>query len=359
MTHFYMRRDVYKGARRVANARVSYITRETVQGRADPQLNYIGEGREDCLLAESRNLPGWAGGDPHVFFAAAERYERVNGATFEELKVGLPQELTHAQNIALMRDVVAAIASDKLPVTYAMHIPTTMDGRKEQPHFHLMLSRRITDEFDRGPAQHFKRYNRQAPAKGGAQKDPAFAERHAQRRLRVLCSDVVNVHLERHEVSERVHPGKLSDRGIDRQPEPKLLPSESRAYREDGIVSDRMAEVLAIREARAQTRPQERLTAHVYWEERKAELGILRDMDLSDQVALAVEARVGQKRSTLAAARVSGRTHVSQPPAPKVNLSAQLAALTAQLDRLSEGEGHGTGLKVRLWHGQERDGLSW
>jgi len=34
---------------------------------------------------------------------------------FEEWKVTLPQELTHGQNMALMRDMVDTIAGNRLP----------------------------------------------------------------------------------------------------------------------------------------------------------------------------------------------------------------------------------------------------
>jgi len=88
-----------------------------------------------------------------------------------------------------------------------------------------------------------------------------------------------------------VHPDSLKDRGIEREPEPKLLPSESRAYRENGVVSAAMAEVLAIREERQHTRASEQENAREYWEERKGVLGLTPDMDLSEQIAAVCEAR--------------------------------------------------------------------
>ena len=71
----------------------------------------------------------------------------------------------------------------------------------------------------------------------------------------------------------------------------KLLPSESRAYRENGVVSATMAEVLDIRAQRQETRASEQANAQEYWEERKLVLGITDDMDLPAQLAAVRTAR--------------------------------------------------------------------
>ena len=140
------------------------------------------------------------------------------------------------------------MAGDTLPIVYAFHDPVALDG-EQQPHLHLLISARRNDEYSRTPEQHFKRYNRVHPERGGAEKDPAFWHRGAVKATRVLISDVINLHLEAHGLDARVHPDTLESRGIARAPEPKLLPSESAAYRERGAVSATMQEVLAIRAA--------------------------------------------------------------------------------------------------------------
>ena len=82
------------------------------------------------------------------------------------------------------------------------------------------------------------------------------------------------MHLEYAGLAARVHPDRLEQRQVDRTPEPKLLPSESRAYREQGQISARMQEVLDIRQERASQGPKEQAQARTYWEGRKVELGI-------------------------------------------------------------------------------------
>jgi hypothetical protein len=295
MAHLHFRRTVHKSGGKQAAARVRYITREGQHepvSLAERQLRYVTQaGREDLLYTRSRNLPDWAQGSPHAYFRAAEQYERANGNAFEEWKITLPQELSPRQNMALMRDLVATIAGDRLPITYAFHCPQTLDGTQAQPHLHLLLSGRQNDGIERPRAQYFKRYNRRHPERGGAAKDPALYHGRAVKGWRVTISDVINVHLERAGQLERLHPDRLDDREIACQPEPKLLPSESQAYRDHGVVSATMAEVLTIRAERQQTRATEQANAREYWTERKGMLGLTDDMDMSAQLAAIGTAR--------------------------------------------------------------------
>jgi len=293
-------RTVYKSGGRAARGRIQYITRdvERAQTPAERQLRYLREGREDLVYTNTRNLPGWAQGDACRYFQEAEHSERAPGAeeryrgrAFEEWKILLPNTLGHGANMALMRDLIDVIAGDLLPCTYAFHDPTSLSGTNQQPHLHLLLSARQTDEHVRTPSQHFKRYNARHPAQGGARKDPAFRHKGAVKAWRVTISDVINVHLEHAGLAERVHPDSLHERGIDRKPEPKLLPSESRAYRENGVVSATMAEVLDMRAQRQETRAEEQVNAREHWEERKETLGITADMDLATQLAVISTAR--------------------------------------------------------------------
>jgi hypothetical protein len=113
----------------------------------------------------------------------------------------------------------------------------------------------------------------------------------AVKATRVLLSDVINLHLERATCAERVHPDRLDDRGHARKAEPKLLPSESRDYRDKGIISPRMQQVLDIRAARHETRAVEQADACAYWTQRKVALGITDTMDAPAQLAAVCVAR--------------------------------------------------------------------
>ena len=316
MAHLHFRRTVHKSGGKQASARVRYITRETERepaSQAERQLRYVSrEGREDLVYTRSRNLPGWAQGSPQTYFRAAEQYEWARGNAFEEWKITLPQELSPHQNMDLMRDLVATIAGERLPITYAFHSPQTMDGTQAQPHLHLLISGRQEDGIMRTPAQHFKKYHRTHPERGGAPKDPALYHYRAVKGWRVTISDVINVHLERAGREERLHPDRLEDQEMTRRPEPKLLPSQSRAYREQGTVSETMQEVLTIRAERQQTRATEQAKAREYWAERKLVLGITDDLDMSAQLAAVCAARALVRDQTPAQRVMEGYAGVEQ-----------------------------------------------
>jgi hypothetical protein len=224
----------------------------------------------------------------------------------------LPQELTHRQNMDLTRDLVDLVAGDRLPITYALHDPTTMDGLQRQPHLHLLISARAQDSIPRTPTQYFRRYNAKHPERGGARKDPTFNHMGAVMAHRVLIADVVNLHLERAGLEARIHPSSLAAQGIDRQPEPKLLPSESRTYREEGKVSQTMAKVLDIRAQRQHTRADEQRTAAEYWEERKVALGMTDDMDRRAQLTAIGTARALVRDQAPAQRVIEGYAGVEQ-----------------------------------------------
>jgi hypothetical protein len=262
---------------------------------ADRQLRYVREGREDLVYERSRNLPAWAEHNPHTYFRAAEQYERKNGVAFEEWKVTLPHELSHRQNLALTRDLVETIAGNRLPITYAFHDPPTLSGSRQQPHLHLLISARQNDGHARTPAQHFRRYNPTHPERGGARKDDAFRHKGAIKAHRVLISDILNVHLEYAGQKARVHPDTLEQRQLQRTPEPKLLPSESRAYREQGQISARMQEVLDIRQERASQGAKEQEQARTYWEGRKIDLGITVDQPMPEKLQVITNARAQRR----------------------------------------------------------------
>ena len=81
MAHVALMRTVYKSGGRAARGRLQYITRDLAQAQtpAERQLRYLREGREDLVYTNTRNLPGWAGGDPCRYFQEAERSERAPG----------------------------------------------------------------------------------------------------------------------------------------------------------------------------------------------------------------------------------------------------------------------------------------
>jgi len=305
------------------------------------------------------NLPAWAR-TAQEYFEAAEHYERANGVAFEEFKISLPVELTTAQNRGVAQDLVRVIAGERLPCTLAFHEPRTTDGRQSQPHIHLLISGRMTgttDEYQRPIAQHFKRWNSKEPGQGGAHKDPAMNVYHATKLHRLMISDVLNLHLERNGFSVRVHPDSLQARGIDREPEPKLLPSESAAYRTHGVVSPALATVLAIRQARATHPPREQNNARQYWEQRKAFLGITRDLPHDQKLAHILLKRHGTIERVPVRYRGLLQSQPSRMQGQRRERGEQLQRLSRVLvAQLEDTRAQGT-LRVRLHEPEQGQGI--
>ena len=222
-------------------------------GKAAPHADYIARegqyasrlGRGEALEAkEAGNMPAWAADHPGRFWHAADAFERANGTTYRELELALPRELEAADRATLVREFVKQELAERHPYQWAIHRPKAADGQ-DQPHAHLMFSERRLDGIERDPDQFFKRYNAKAPEKGGAHKrfgevdgpNRSQAQRAADlRALRGRWGEMVNAHLERAGVAERIDMRSLKDQGKDRAPEKKQLPSAWRDTNQRAVV---------------------------------------------------------------------------------------------------------------------------
>ena len=206
---------------------------------------------------------------------------------------------------------------------------------------------------------------------------------------RVTIADVVNLYLEQAGCAARIHPDRLDERNVMRAPEPKLLPSESRTYREGGVVSDTMAEVLAIRAQRTDTYLSEQANARAYWQERKTVLGITDPMDLPAQLAAVCAARaqvrdhaparevvlgeVGVERDDRMLGDLAGEAYAQawdeaqaswraveaqEQGAGWPSVEHALQDLARQLEALSAEAGSPGQVRIRLWDQEQGRGLS-
>ena len=201
----YLRREGEFAPKSTArDADVDYMTRQSADTAHHDDL--VGE----PLVA---NLPAWAAGNAGTYFARASEQERMNGQYAIALQIALPCELSHEQQMRLAQDFLEA-TMPRNPYLVVKHEPVT-DGQA-QPHLHILVGPRLDDGIARSPEQHFRRYNPEHPARGGAPKDRFWNQRQAPRQLRMAFSDLANYHLERAGVIERIDPRKLQDRGITR-----------------------------------------------------------------------------------------------------------------------------------------------
>ena len=205
--------SVKVGGKGQASGHAAYIARE----------GYCAErsGYEDLEATGHGNLPAWADGEPALFWAAADRHERANGATYREIEIALPRELNPAQRQELVLDFIRQEIGERHAHQWAIHNPGAALAGGEQPHAHLMYSERTLDGIDRDPEQYFKRYNWKHPELGGCRKDSAGTEERLLE-TRQRWAEVQNAHLQQHGHAARVDHRSLADQGIDRAPEQHL-----------------------------------------------------------------------------------------------------------------------------------------
>ena len=205
--------SVKVGGKGQARSHAAYITREGRYAERD--------GYEDLEATGYGNLPSWAEGEPSRFWSAADRYERVNGATYREIEIALPRELNPDQRQALVLDFIRQEIGERHAHQWAIHNPGAALAGGEQPHAHLMYSERTVDGIERGAEQYFKRYNGKHPELGGCRKDSAGTEERLLE-TRQRWAEVQNAHLQQHGHAARVDHRSLAEQGIDRAPEQHL-----------------------------------------------------------------------------------------------------------------------------------------
>ena len=197
--------------------------------------------KNDLVAVEHGNLPAWSQGSPQTFWRASDQHERLNGATYRELEVALPKELTRDQNLALVKEFVDKEIGIK-PFQYALHLPNAALGNGAQPHAHIMFSNRLPDGIERTAEQHFKRFNAKAPEKGGCRKDSCGKDMDTHKSEVISCrerwADLQNEHLAKHGYEARVDHRSNKDRGLEAVPErhlgqvgvQKMTPEEKAAF---------------------------------------------------------------------------------------------------------------------------------
>ena len=206
--------SVSVGGKGKAASHSDYIAREG---------KYSGESSryEDLEASGHGNMPKWAEHNPAHFWAAADEHERVNGATYREIEVALPRELTPEQRRELVQEFIKQELGDKHANQWAIHCPKAALEGGEQPHAHIMYSERTRDSIERDPEQYFKRYNGKSPERGGCRKDSAGTEERLQA-TREAWATIQNAHLARHGHAARVDHRSLVAQGIEREPEKHL-----------------------------------------------------------------------------------------------------------------------------------------
>ena len=177
----------------MAKAHAEYILRENKYNK-----------KQDLIYKESGNTNCFSDGTSAIeFWESADDFERINGVSYREFELNIPNELNHKQGIELVQNFVKQELGYKHPYSFAIHESHSKDGEKNL-HCHLMFSEREIDNILRTKEQFFKRANSKKPELGGAKKDNAWRTKEQLLHIRKSWEILANQALERNGFNERV-----------------------------------------------------------------------------------------------------------------------------------------------------------
>ena len=152
--------------------------------------------KEDLVFTCSGNLPEWAQ-DAGKFWDAAEANRRVKGRAYREIRMGLQEELSLDDNIALVEEFLKESGIGKNHAfTYAIHDKeAAYDPDHRNIHCHLMFCEKsIEKDRPLGPDMYFKQYavNQYGEPCSGYRADRFYHDRHGNIAMRKMWADIVN-----------------------------------------------------------------------------------------------------------------------------------------------------------------------
>ena len=213
MAHYYfentphgLRRD---GSKLDTKIHAAYITRSG-------KYAHIRNREEDLVCTKSGNMPDWAD-NPLAFWEQAELHRRKNGRAYREFRIGLQEEFTLEENIALVeRFLEESGVKQQHAYTYAIHDKNaTFDKSHRNIHCHIMINEKII-EPDRplAPDKYFKNYseNQQGKPSSGYRTNAYFADRNTTIALRKKWAEIVNEQFKEKGMSERISEKSNLDR---------------------------------------------------------------------------------------------------------------------------------------------------
>ena len=178
-------------------------------GKGGPHIDYIlGQNKyvnkENEIKYTNHNLPNWCK-SPKEFWVAADDNERINGTVYKEIRISLPNELSHEKNIELLNEFIATILEGKYHYSVSIHSKES-SYKKDilNTHAHIMFSPRELDGIERNKDIFFKRANAKSPELGGCKKNTSWNNIEKLLEIRKLWEDIQNKYLENEKSNERV-----------------------------------------------------------------------------------------------------------------------------------------------------------
>ena len=165
--------------------------------------------KEELQYKNSGNMPQWGIEDLVKFWQSADIFENVNGRSYREFEVSLPNELSIDENIKLMNEFKDKMLGKDFAYTYAIH--KSYNNGQENTHAHFMFTERKNDGIERDPDAFFKRANFRYPEKGGAKKDRIWQKKEVLLNARKQFAAITNKHLEMAGFEDRVDHRSIKD----------------------------------------------------------------------------------------------------------------------------------------------------
>lgn len=198
--------SVKHGTVGIARPHANYICREGKYGTAKM--------KEQLVYKESGNMPSFVGEDQLDYWDAADEFTRINGRTYEEFELALPQELSDEDNLKLVKAFIAEEVGETHAYTFAIHSkPAANDREQRQIHAHIMYSPKVQDGIERSREKFFKQYYAKEPERQGAKNDTRFSKLTGKMEIsnvRLRWEQMVNRAYEEHGLEHRVSSKSLA-----------------------------------------------------------------------------------------------------------------------------------------------------
>ena len=198
-------------AGKTASAHFDYIYRE---GKYDPQVF----GQDDIRAVSRGNMPSWAS-TPDEFWAASDRFGKVNGRSYREINVALQNELGLEDNIQLVEDFIAESGiGNEHAYVYAIHSRRSIDGTQKNIHAHIMFNEKIV-EHDRPLDRYDYFRNYAVNAAGEPTSGYRTSKKHSSKQGiladRYLWESIVNRKFRERNMDERVSAKSLKAQRVE------------------------------------------------------------------------------------------------------------------------------------------------
>ena len=216
MAIFHMRAQVIsRSAGRSAIAAAAYRAGERLRDERTGQMHdysrkaYV-EHRE---IMAPETAPAWMQDRAALWSGVEAAEKRKDAQLAREVHFALPRELDRMERVELIRDFCQReFVARGMIADVAIHNPSGRDGG-EQPHAHVMLTTRVLT------------------GEGFGAKDRDWNDKALYEGWRAGWAEHANRALERVGSRERIDHRSFAERGIDREPEPKLGPKAARLER--------------------------------------------------------------------------------------------------------------------------------